>query len=158
MAEIEIMPLGERLSDEEIVELTKAITELGSPKLPEGADDNSTTVADGIDDDVLTEFLDRLEAHDIACEIYLPVEFDGRCEVAQMRVGSAPQLVEVLEEMKDELFTDDEDAEEDEEAEELDDVEEEAAILEGKLRVVWKLLYAGAKAAIERNLPLHVQS
>ena len=35
--------------------------------------------------------------------VYLPVEFEGRIEVAGMRVGSATTLLEVLDEMKDEL-------------------------------------------------------
>jgi hypothetical protein len=160
MAEIEIMPLSERLSDDEIVELAGAMEKVGAPRLPAPTDDAATTVADGLDDDVLAEFLDRLEVHDLACEIYLPVEFDGRLEVADIRVGSAPALVDVLEEMRDALFADAED-DEDEDGEEDEDEEEEEddrAILDGKLRHVWKLMYNGAQAAIARHLPLHVQS
>jgi hypothetical protein len=153
MAEIEIGPLTERLSDEEIVELANGLEELGAPRLPKAADDSPVPVGDALDGDALAEFLDRLEAHDIACEIYLPVEFEGRIEVADMRVGSAMALVEVLDELRDELAID-EDADEEEE----DELDDEVAIQEAKLRHLWKLLYDGAQAAIDRHLPLHLQS
>jgi len=96
----------------------------------------------------LTEFLDRLEAHDAACEIYLPVEFEGRIEVGEMRVGSAAALLEALEEMKDELAIDEDEDEEEEEEVEFDD------LLDAKLKHVWKLLYDGAQAAIDRHMAL----
>jgi hypothetical protein len=155
MAEIGIMPLDERLSEEEIVELAAAMEELGAPRLPRSTDDAATTVADNVDDELLAEFLDRLEAHDIACDIYLPVEFDGCIDVSDVRVGSAHALIDVLDEMRDELFTDDDD---DEEEEDDDEEEDEEDLLEGKLRHVWKLFYTGAQNAVDRHLPLHVQS
>jgi hypothetical protein len=150
MAEIEIGPLAERLSDEEIIELANGLEQLGAPRLPKAASDEAVPVGD-VEDDVLSEFLDRLEAHDAACEIYLPVEFDGRVEVGDLRVGSAVHLLEVLDEMKDELAID-----EDEDEEEGDDEEghDEDALLEPKLRHAWKLLFEGAQAAVDRHLPL----
>ena len=155
MAEIEIMPLDERLSEEEIVELAAAMEELGAPRLPRSNEDGAMTVTDNLDDDLLAEFVDLLEAHDMACDIYLPVEFEGCVEVSDVRVGSAHALIDVLDEMRDELFADEDD---DEEEEEDDDEEEEENLREGKLRHLWKLLYTGAKTAIDRHLPIHVQS
>jgi hypothetical protein len=152
MAEIEIGPLGERLSDEEIVELANGLEQLGAPRLPKAASDEVAPVGE-VEDEVLSEFLDRLEAHDVACEIYLPVEFDGRVEVATYRVGSAAHLLEVLEEIKDELSIDEEEDEEEEDEDE-DEAYEEDALLEPKLRHVWKLLFEGATAAMDRHLPL----
>ncbi len=154
MAEIEIAPLSERLSDEEIAELAGGLEQLGAPRLPKATDDQPVPVGDRIDDDVLAEFLDRLEAHDLACEIYLPMEFEGRVEVADLRVGSAMSLLEVLEELKDELAID-EDEDEDDDEDELDD---DDLIMDAKLRHVWKLVYEGAHAALDRHLPLHLQS
>src|SRR5437016_3937333 len=122
MAEIEIGPLTDRLSDDEITELARAMEKLGAPQLPRADDTQASAVGDNIDDDALTEFYDRLEVHDLAAEIYLPVEFDGSVEVAGMRVASASVLVDVLEEIKDELDIDeDEDEEEDEDAADFDD-------------------------------------
>jgi hypothetical protein len=155
MAEIEIAPLTDRLSEEEIIELANGLEELGAPRLPKAADDSSVTIGDAVDDQVLSEFLDRLEAHDLACEIYLPVEFEGQVEVAELRVGSAPALLEVLEEMKDELSIEEDEDEEDEEEDEVDD---EGEILEAKLKHVWKLFWDGATAAVDRHMPLHVQT
>ena len=159
MAEIEIMPLSERLSDEEIAELAAALEEAGAPRLPRESDEGSATVSDDIDDDLMTEFLDRLEAHDIACDIYLPIEFDGRVSVEDYDVGSAQALVDALDEMRDDLFTDTDEDEEDEDDDDLDMVEEdEEEILQAKLRGLWKLMHAGAVAALERHLPLHVRA
>ncbi len=147
MADIEIGALNERLSDEEIVELVNGLEELGAPRLPKAADDTTIPVGDA-DDDALTEFLDRLEAHDAACDIYLPVEFEGRIEVGEMRVGSAATLLEALEEMKDELSIDEEEDEEDADDADYDD------LLDAKLKHVWKLLYDGAQSAMDRHLAL----
>ena len=62
-----IMP-DQNLSDEEIKELCGALEKLGAPTLARQDESHSTPVGD-VDDDVLTEFLDRLEAHDAACEV-----------------------------------------------------------------------------------------
>jgi hypothetical protein len=150
MAEIEIGPLSDRLSEEELKDLAAALERIGAPMLPQGDDAHSSAVGD-VDEDVLTEFLDRLEAHDAACEVYLPVEFDGRVEVADLRVGSAVQLLEVLDEIKDDLEID-----EDEEDEEEDD--NYGAVLNGQLRECWRYFYAGCNATLERHVPLHVKA
>ena len=151
MAEIEIGPLSDRLSDEEIKELAGALEKLGAPTLPRTDESHATTVGD-VDDDVLTEFLDRLEAHDAACEVYLPVEFDGRVEVADLRVGSAVQLLEVLDEIKDDLEIDEDEEEDD------DDEDDYGAVLNGQLRECWRAFYAGCNATLERHLPLHIKA
>src|SRR5262249_52702411 len=100
MAEIEIGPLSDRLGDDQL-------DKLGAPKLPAADESAAVTVASEVDGSALTEFMDRLEAHDVACEIYLPMDFEGRVEVGEYRFGSAVVLVEVLEEMKDELAPED---------------------------------------------------
>ena len=162
MAEIEIGPLSERLSDEELKELARKLEAIGAPKLQADPDADAAVVAT-VDGDVLVEFLDRLDAYDLACDIYLPSEFEGRVEVGEYRVGSTPALVEVLEEMKDEMDADDEDeADDDEDDEDEDDEEDDAyanmKILEGKVRRLWKVLFDGAQTAIDRKLPLYVLS
>src|SRR5688500_7937001 len=111
MAEIELGPLTDRLNDDEIADLQKRIQKLGVGEMPQ-PDDASSTAVDSLDDDVLSEFLDRLEASDAAAEIYLPVEFDDVLEIAGLRVASAPLLLDVLEELKDELAIDEEEEEE----------------------------------------------
>jgi hypothetical protein len=150
MASIDIQALSERLSDEEIEELTAGLEQLGAPQLPRAADDTAITIAEGLDEDAVAEFLDRLEASDLACDIYLPMEFEGTVEVGDLRVGSVQTLLEALEEMKDELT-----AASDEDDEYVDD-EEEEPLTAGQLKQVWKLFFEGAQAAADKHLPLHI--
>jgi hypothetical protein len=151
MAELEIGPLTDRLSDEEIAELAAHMERVGAPQLPRADDTQVASVGDGIDDGVLAEFLDRLESQDAAAEIYLPVEFEGNFEVADLRVASAQFLIDVLEELKDELDSEEEELDEDE------GYDDDRKILSEQLRQAWKLFHSAAQAAIERHLPLHVK-
>ena len=68
---------------------------MGAPQLPRGDEGHQATLGDGMDDNALSEFMDRLEGHDIAADIYLPVEFEGIVEVADLRVGSLPLLLKI---------------------------------------------------------------
>ena len=164
MAEIEIGPLADRLSEDELKELAQKLAKLGAPPLRSDPDGDAALVS-AVDGAILVEFLDRLDAYDLACDIYLPGEFEGRVEIGEYRVGSAPALLEVLEEMKDEMAPEDDDEGEDEDDEDDDDEDEDdeedddysnLKIIEEKLRRLWKVIYDGARAAIERNLPLYV--
>lgn len=152
MAEIEIGPLSDHLSEEEITELAGALENFGVPRLPHSDEAAAATIAEGVDGDLVTEFLDRLEAHDVACEIYLPMEFEGRVEVSNLRVGSAATLLDILEEMKEDL--DIEDASEGEAGE--DDYGGDVELILKQLRHVWKLFHTAAQTALDRRLPLHV--
>jgi hypothetical protein len=152
MAEIEIGPLTDRFNDDELAELASHLEKLGAPQVPRGDESQQTSLGEGLDDTALSEFMDRLEGHDAAADVYLPVEFDGLFEVAELRVSSLPMLLEVLEELKDEL---------DDEEEDIDDEEsydDDQRILAQQLRQAWKLFYTGATTAIERHLPLHIKS
>lgn len=153
MAEIEIGPLTDRLSDEEITDLSSEMEKLGAAPLPHADDTAAAAVGGGLDDSVLGEFFDLLEVHDVAAEIYLPVEFEGSVEVAHLRVASAPVLLEVLDEIKDDLEIDEDDTD----AEEPDEADADRRLLEAQLRQVWKLFYSGAQVAMERHLPLHIK-
>jgi hypothetical protein len=169
MADIEIGSLSDRLTDDEVVEVTRALQKAGAPKLPKADESLAFTVAKGVDDHVVTEFLDRLEASDIGCDIYVPVEFDGTVKAAEVRVGSLHALLDVLEELKEDLmvdeeeeeeesFDDDEDYEDDDEDEEEEEEESALSLADKQLRRIWKLFYEGAREAIDRHLPLFVTS
>ena len=174
MASIEIAPLSDRLTDEEIEELGGALAAASAPKLPKGDDGVKKVLSAGLDEDTLTEFMDRLEAHEIACDIYLPIEFEGRVEVGDLRAGSVVTLMETLAELKDDFNLesdddededeeddgDDEEEDEDEDEEEDDDDDDDdsvAALIERRLQALWKVFSAGAKRALERKIPLHVR-
>lgn len=164
MADIEIAQLSDRLEDDEIAELTRALQKAGAPKLPGLEDAASVTVAANLDDDVLAEFLDHLEASDLACDVYLPIAFDGRVEAAELRIGSLSALVDALDEIREDLDIEDEDdksAGDDEEEEEEEDEEEEEEsydldLIDKQLRQVWRYFHDGAHAAMERQMSLFV--
>ncbi len=151
MAEIEIAPLSERLSDDDVAELSGHLEKLGAGRLPTEDDGGSTSASDHIEDSVLDEFFDRLEAHDAAAEIYLPIEFEGTVEVAELRVGSLSALADALEEMQDELGVEKNDDDD-------DDEDDDDRLIDEQLREVWKLFHASAKSALDRKLALHVKS
>jgi hypothetical protein len=157
MAEIELAPLSHRLDDEELKTLIRALAEAGAPPLGKSDEHASHTIAARLSEEALTEFLDRLDAHDLGAEIYVPIEFEGRVTVGDFRVASSQALLEVLEEMKEELDVEAEDEEEEEE-EDDDDFEDEGTVIEAQLRHIWQLVSDGATESIEKNLPLHLQT
>src|SRR5262245_167037 len=127
MGRIQLAPLTERLENGEIDEIRKSLKERGAGRIPDEDESETRPLADGLDEDILRTFLDQLDDHDIACEIYLPVEFEGRFEIGDIQVGSAHELLGLLEELKDE-FEVEEDEEENMEAgrpEEYDPEEDE---------------------------------
>jgi hypothetical protein len=157
MAEIELAPLSHRLDEEEVRVLTKKLAEAGAPPLEKADEHASHTIAARLSEEALTEFLDRLDAHDLGAEIYVPLEFDGRVSVGDYRVASSQALLDILEEMREELNVDADEDDEDEEEEDEDEEEDEGTVIEAQLRHIWHLVADGATESIERNLPLHLQ-
>ena len=98
------------------------------------------TIASRLSEEALTEFLDRLDAHDIGAEIYLPVEFEGRGRRRRVSRRVFAALLDVLEEMREELDVDAEEEDEDEEDEEEDADEDEGTVIEAQLRHIWHLV------------------
>jgi hypothetical protein len=160
MAEIELAPLSHRLDEEEVKALVKRLQDLGVSDFDRTDEGASQMIAARLNEEALTEFLDRLDAHDMGAEIYVPVEFDGRVTVGDYRVASTQALSEVLEEMKEELGVDDEEEyEEDEEEEEDDDEEEEdGTVIEAQLRHIWQLVSDAASESIDKKIPLHLRT
>jgi GAF domain-containing protein len=155
MAEIELAPLSHRLDEDEARTLAKLLAEAGATPGEKGDEHASHTIAARLSEEALTEFLDRLDAHDLGAEIYMPVEFEGRVVVGDFRVASSQALLDVLEEMREELSVDTEEPEEDEEEEEEE--EDEGTVIEAQLRHIWHLVADGATESIEKGLPLHIQ-
>jgi hypothetical protein len=126
MATLELGSLSEHLEADQVKAVRKALSEVGAPPLP--ADDHADAVVldRDIDDDVLTDFFDRLDANDASAEVYLPIDFEDVIDVDGMRVGSLHALILVLESLKEDFFVEeDEDEEEEEEEAELDEDEDE---------------------------------
>jgi hypothetical protein len=157
MAEIELAPLSHRLDDDEMKTLVRLLEEAGAPRIAKHDEHSAHTIAARLSEEALTEFLDRLDAHDFGAEIYLPIEFEGRVTVGEYRVASSQLLLDVLEEMREELNVDAEEEDEDEEEEDDDAEEDEGTVIEAQLRHIWHLVADGATESIEKNLPLHLQ-
>jgi hypothetical protein len=158
MAEIELAPLSHRLDEDEVRTLSKLLVESGAGAFEKTDEHASHTIAARLSETALTEFLDRLDAHDLGAEIYVPLEFEGRVTVGDYRVASSQALLDVLEEMREELDVDgDDDEDEEEEEDEEDEEEDEGTVIEAQLRHIWHLVADGATESIEKHLPLHLQ-
>lgn len=160
MSEIELAPLSERLEEDELKSLHKVLEQAGA-RFNGSEDAPKHVIAKRLDEDAMTEFLDRLEAHDIAADIYLPVEFEGRLHVGDYRFASAQTLVEVLEELKDELDVEEEgekfDDDQEEEEEYEDEEEEEGDVIGQQLRHIWTLVNDACSESLEKQVPLHLR-
>jgi hypothetical protein len=155
MSAIELAPLSDRLDEEEVKTLGRMLEQAGA-KLPAMEDHTTQTFAKRLSEEAMTEFLDRLDAHDVAADIYLPVEFDGPLTVGDYRVGSAYALQETLEEMKEELAIEDYDEDEDEDDEDGEEVDE-GSVIEAQMRNIWQLVTDACSESIEKSFPLHLR-
>jgi hypothetical protein len=156
MSAIELGPLADRLDDEEMKTLGRLLEQAGS-KLPPLDDHTTQTFAKRLSEEAMTEFLDRLDAHDVAADIYLPVEFEGPLTVGDFRVASAYALQETLEEMKEELAIEEDDFEEDEDEDDEDEEVDEGSVIEAQMRNIWQLVTDACGESIEKNFPLHLR-
>ena len=156
MSAIELAPLSDRLDEDEVKSLAKLLEQAGA-KLPAMDDHTTQTFAKRLSEEAMTEFIDRLDAHDVAADIYLPVEFEGSLAVGDYRVASAFALQDTLEEMKEELAIEDdydeEEEEEDEDGEEMD----EGSVIEAQMRNIWQLVNDACSESIEKSFPLHLR-
>jgi hypothetical protein len=171
MATLELGTLSEHLENDQIKALQRALAESGAPAL--SVDDHAETIVldRDLDDDVLVDFFDRLDANDASADIYLPADFEEVIEVDGMRVGSAHALILVLESLKEDFFVEEEEDEEEEdedyEYEEDEDEEgsemfenddEEVEVKDDRLRHIWRVMHKGAKTSVRKNLCLFVRT
>ena len=148
MAELKLMPIGDTLAPEDVRNLNRLLKELGAGPAPHT--DESLELDEVLSENQLADFFDRLEAHEMACDIYLPLEFEGRLEVGDgQTIGSTHALLEALNEIRDELNIFDDSELEYYEALYLEIVEEQ-------LTYAWHTFTKAANACIEQHIPLHV--
>lgn len=170
MASIELSPIQDHFEEDLVQELEEALADADASPLDVDEDAESILLDSDIDDDLIAEIMDRLEMHDAAADIYVPPDFEEVFEIGGYRIASAHMLTLVLQEMRDELFLDDD--EEDGAADELDDeydygeentgaaddgdVEEPFEFKEKQLRHVWRLLHSGARVCVKRGVCLFI--
>jgi hypothetical protein len=150
MPELKLIPLDETLNSSQLKKLQRQLAEVGVDDVPTG-DDVDADLEEVLTEDQLTDFMDRLDARDLACDVYLPVEFEGRIEIGDQGIGSVFALLEVLEELREELDIDEEEEEEEEEDLDLDVIEEQ-------LRSTWRTFLRAANTCVDKQVPLHVLS
>jgi hypothetical protein len=157
MSEIELGPVSERLEDDEIKTLHRLLDQAGAKYSAQEENQTTQTIAARLSEDAMTEFLDRLEAHDMAADIYLPAEFEGRLSVGDWRVASAQSLIDVLEEMKEELAVEEEEYDEYDDEEEEEEEADEGTVIEAQLRNIWRLVNDACSESLDKNVPLHLR-
>jgi hypothetical protein len=170
MASIEIGPLSQYLDDDELAVITKAFTEADiGLDVDEEAD--LRLLEKNIDEDIVADFLDRLDAQGVGCDIYVPGDFEELLEAGGYTIGSTHALMLALDEMRDDLISEEseEEDDEDEDFEEFEDDEDESRfggggssaeavhIKESELRHLWKTLYKGARTAARDKVCLFVE-
>ena len=158
MSEIELGPVSERLDEEELKNLQRLLDQAGAKYALNDDNQPTQTIAARLSEEALTEFLDRLDAHDLAADIFLPAEFDGLLTVGDYRFGSTQALVDVLEEMKEELAVEEDAFEADEDDEEEEEEEEdEGTVIEAQLRNIWRLVNDACGESVDKGIPLHLR-
>jgi hypothetical protein len=172
MATLELGPLADHLEADQIKALRRALSEAGAPPL--AADDHADPVVieGNLDEDVFTDFTDRLDANDAAADVYLPIDFEDVVEVDGLRVGSVHALILVLDSLKEDFFVEEEEDEEDAEEAEYEDEdeddengaslfgedEEEIEVKDERLRLIWRIMHKSAKTAVRKNVCLFVRT
>jgi hypothetical protein len=160
MSEIELGPVSDRLDDEELKTLQKLLEQAGAKYNTRDDSLPTHTIAARLSEEAMTEFLDRLEAHDISADMFLPVEFEGRLTVGDFRFAATQALLDVLEEMKEELSVEEEEEyeeDEEDEDEEEEEEEDEGTVIEAQLRNIWRLVNDACGESIDKSVPLHLR-
>jgi hypothetical protein len=157
MSEIELGPVSDRMEEEEIRTLHRLLDQAGAKYSAQEDHQTTQTIASRLSEDAMTEFLDRLEAHDMAADIYLPSEFEGRLAVGDWRIASSQSLTDVLEEMKEELAVEEDDYDDADEEEEEDEEDDEGTVIEQQLRNIWRLVNDACTESLDKNVPLHLR-
>jgi hypothetical protein len=172
MASIEVGPLAHNLDEEDLAAIEEAFED-ADIELALEEDAESRLIDGDIDEVLFEEFLDRLDANNLACDIYVAGDFDDVIEVGEYRVGCASALIALLEELRNDIFEEDEEEEAEEEAEdeeegflesfdENEELEESEAIAGGDMsgdymRYLWKTLLEAARLCMAEETALYLR-
>lgn len=178
MSSLELCPLSEHLEEAEIESLVAELEDAEVENIEFDDDVDPVPVEQNYDEDVFVDFWDQVEANDVACDIYLPFEFEDVLEVGGRRYGSAHALLIVLANIKEDMFLgDDEDEEEEDESiedidDELDEFDDYGAedehfdgeeenpieVKDEQMRRVWRALNKAARHCIGQQLALFIHN
>jgi len=171
MATLELGSLQDHLDSDQLRALRTALSDAGAPALPADDHADSVVVERDLDDDIVNDFFDRLEANDASAEVYLPIDFEDIIEVGDMRVGSSHALITVLEGLREDFFIDSSDDEDEDDDEDFDDEalddddddlfasdDEDTDIGDERLQRVWHAMNKGARSSVRKNVALFVRA
>ncbi|MCP4449725.1 MAG: hypothetical protein GY811_30995 [Myxococcales bacterium] len=172
MATIELAHLSDHLEEHDLEGIIDAVQTASGEAFASADEEDSEILESSIDDDVFTDFRDRLEANDLDADVYVPFEFDDLVQVGDLRIGSTQTLRLVLDSLREDFFvedaqegdTEEDDAEDDFERDDIEDNDEassyyadEDAGIEMKdeqLRHVWRAVFRASRQSLDRNMPL----
>lgn len=173
MASIQLSPILEHLPQNEVRTLEAALEEAGANPLDVDETAESLFLDSDLDEDLFAEILDRLELHDAACDIYVPPDFEEIFTIGDNRIGSAHMLLLVLEEMREELFVEEDEDEDDEDVGDVDDdydydlddetlhadsdEEDPYELKDKQLQEIWRLMRTGAKMCIKHGVCMFIK-
>jgi len=175
MATIELAQLSNHLDPSDVEATCAAVLSESGEALVPPAEDDSEILDSNIDDDIFTDFRDRLEANDLDADVYVPQEFEDLLEVGSLRVASAHALRVVLDSLREDFFVEDDrdgefeedEADDDFDREELTESDDASGYYEDEhdgievkdeqLRGVWRAVFRATRESIERNMPLFLR-
>jgi hypothetical protein len=129
MATLELSTLWDKLEDDELRSLLKAYEQTDGGPLDIDEVAEQAVLDNGIDDDMFSDFLDKLEANEAAADIYLPTDFEEIFEVGDLRIGSSHALLLVLETLRED-FAAEEEEDDGDEGDEVATEDEEPEVFE----------------------------
>lgn len=169
MASIEVGPLTNNLDDDEISMIEEALED-ADIELSLDEDAESRLIEGDLDEDFFAGFLDQLGANDdIACDIYVPGEFEEVVEVGDFKIGSASALLAALDDLRDEIFSS---ADVEEDAGEFSDLHDDGESFSSTsssddedtgdpqgdyMRFLWKVVSEAARTCISEHTGMYVR-
>lgn len=161
MASIEVGPLSNNLDDDEIATLEEAFED-ADIDLALDDDAEPRLLESDLDEDFFADFLDLLDANNCNCDIYVPGDFEDMVEVGGFRVGSAQTLLNVLDELRGDLFDgeidDDEDGGDDDDTRFSHASDGPSVDLKADyMRFLWKALHEAANHSLSDDSGIYIR-
>jgi hypothetical protein len=167
MASIEVGPLTNNLDDDEISIIEEALED-ADIELSLDEDAESRLIEGDLDEDLFAGFYDQLDANGIACDIYLPADFEDVIEVSDFKIGSAQALLLVLDEMRDDVFSTGDDDDDGGEFSDFDDDGESFSTSTGSegavsdpqgdyVRYLWNTVAEAARTCISEHTGMYIR-
>ncbi len=161
MATIHIGPLEDHLEPEQIA---RVLVLLEDAEIHETGVDGAESLTFELDENALAEIMDLVEANDAQAELYLPASFEEIHGNSPLRIGAIDHLLQILQDIAQDMFSESEDAEDDDPYEEeepeieFDREYQGGNMREDHLRTNWQKLTQACKTALEESLAVFISA